>query len=191
MCCSSTTAIQRIEAPGQHSRLAVITPNKKQTLKHMVPLDETPQSLGRKCCISNFPSGLEAPVSLLVFHLSRFYCITLDRGADSCLYCVSIYFLSTQLSLQPYVPHHVAETHSCSKSLNPLALDRNHKRWRYTAASERTLRVHCNGGWSIKSESLFVYLYVLRRIWDLVNPWRWTVEIIKQKRLKKLLWLLK
>lgn len=128
MCRSSTTAIQRIEAPGQHSRLAVITPNKKQTLKHMVPLDETPQSLGRKCCISNFPSGLEAPVSLLVFHLSRFYCITLDRGADSCLYCVSIYFLSTQLSLQPYVPHHVAETHSCSKSLNPLALDRNHKR---------------------------------------------------------------
>lgn len=38
-----TAAIQRIEAPGQNSRLAVITPNKKQTLKHMVPLDETPR----------------------------------------------------------------------------------------------------------------------------------------------------
>lgn len=39
-----TAAIQRIEAPGQHSRLAVITPNKKQTLKHMVSLDETPRA---------------------------------------------------------------------------------------------------------------------------------------------------
>lgn len=158
----------------------------------MVPLDKTPQSLGRKCCISNFPSGLEAPVSLLVFHLSRFYCITLGRGANSCLYCVSIYFLSTQLSLQPYVPHHVAETHLCSKSLNLLTPNRNHKCGSYTAATERTLGVHWNGGRSIRSESLFVGWYnVFRRLWDLVNPWRWMVKIIKQKRSKKLLGLLK
>lgn len=39
-----TAAIQRIDALGQHSRLAVITPNKKQTLKHMVPLDDVPRA---------------------------------------------------------------------------------------------------------------------------------------------------
>lgn len=139
-----TAAIQRIEAPGLHSRLAIITPNKKQ-IQTYGPTWWSPQSQGRKCCISNFPSGLEAPVSLLVFHLSRFYCVTSDRDADSCLYCVSIYFLSTQRSLQPYVPHHVAETHSWTKSLNLLALNCNHKRWSYTAAIRITycLLIQC------------------------------------------------
>lgn len=86
-------AIQRIEVLGQRSRLAVIILNKKQTLKHMVPLDEAPRVWEGNVVFPTFPSGLEAPVSLLAFHLSCFYCITSDCGAGSCLYSVSINFL--------------------------------------------------------------------------------------------------
>lgn len=52
----------------------------------MVSLDKTPRAQRGNVVFPPYESGLEAPVSLLVFHLNCFYFITLNRCEDRQLF---------------------------------------------------------------------------------------------------------
>lgn len=55
-------------------------------LQHMVSIDKTPRAWRGNVVLPANESGLEAPVSLLVFHLNCFHCIMLNCYADRQLF---------------------------------------------------------------------------------------------------------
>lgn len=93
-------------------------------LKHMVPLDKTPRARRGNVVFPAYESGLEAPVSLLVFHLNRFYCITVNCCGDRQLFrlCFDVLALSIQFFTQPCVCNCGAESRTCTKSFKSHGL---------------------------------------------------------------------
>lgn len=90
----------------------------------MVPLDKTPRARRGNVVFPAYESGLEAPVSLLVFHLNRYYCITVNCCGDRQLFRLrfDVLALSIQFFTQPCVCNCGAESRTCTKSFKSHGL---------------------------------------------------------------------
>lgn len=97
----------------------------------MVPLYKTPRAQRGNVVFSAYESGLEAPVSLLVFHLNCFYYITLNCCGDRQLFglrcvCFPYSFLYSHMFLimgrcSIQVQNHL-NTHMLSTTVLPVSM---------------------------------------------------------------------